>query len=44
MGDERIEMRAPLGAINLRHGARIGGVGAKPIDRLGRKSDEAPRA
>ncbi len=40
MGDQRIEARPPLGRIEPRHCLAIGGVGAEPVDRLGRKGDE----
>ena len=40
MGDERIEARPALGGIDPRDRRRRGGVGAEPIDGLGRKGDE----
>ncbi len=39
--DQRIEGGAALGLVKPRHGLAIGGVGAEPVDGLGRKSDEA---
>ena len=44
MGDERVETRAAFGAINARHGAGVGCVGAKPVNGLGRKSHQPARA
>ena len=40
MGDQRIEARPALGGIDPRDRGRRGGVGAEPIDGLGRKGDE----
>ena len=41
VGDQRIEGRPALGRVEPRHGLAVGGVGAEPVDRLGRKRDEA---
>ena len=41
MGDQRIERRPALGVIEARHRLAIGGVGAQPVDGLGRKRDQA---
>ena len=40
MGDQRIEARSALGAINAGDRARVGGERAKAVNRLGRKSDQ----
>ena len=40
MGDQRIERGPALGLIQPRNRRRIGGVGAEPIDRLGRERDQ----
>ena len=44
MRDQRVEGRAPLGGVKLGDGTRIGGVGAKAVNRLRRKGDEAALA
>ena len=36
MHDQRIEARPALGFVDARHRFAIGGVGSKPVDRLGR--------
>ena len=41
MRDQRIERRPALGGIEPRDGLAVGGVGAEPIDGLGRKRDQA---
>ncbi len=38
--DQRIESRPALGGIEPRHRLAIAGVGAEPVNRLGRKGDE----
>ncbi len=40
MRDQRVERRPPLGRIEPRHRLAIAGVGAEPVNRLGRKGDE----
>ena len=40
MRDQRIERRPPLGGIEPRHRLAIAGVGAEPVDGLGRKRDQ----
>ncbi len=44
MHDQRIESRPALGFENRRHGAVAGGVGAEPVNRLGRERDQPARA
>ena len=39
--NERIEGRPAFGGIEPRHGHGVGGVGTEPVDRLGRKRDQA---
>ncbi len=41
MRDQRIERGAALGLIEARDRLAVGGVGAEPVDGLGRKGDEA---
>jgi len=41
MGDQRVERRPSLGLVEPRDGGRIIGIGAEPIDRLGRECDQA---
>jgi hypothetical protein len=41
--DQRIEHGPAFGLVEPRHRLAIGGVGAKSIDRLGRKGDQAAR-
>ena len=41
MGDQRIEGRPALGLVEPRDGGRVGGIGAEPIDGLGRERDQA---
>jgi len=41
MGDQGIEARALLGSIDPRDRFRIGRIGAKAVDRLGRERHEA---
>ncbi len=36
MDDQRVEARPPLGEENAPDGGRIGSIGGKPVDRLGR--------
>ena len=43
MGDQGVEPRPALGLEDGGDGARIGGVGRKPIDRLGRQDDKPAR-
>ena len=43
VGDQRIERRPALGGVEPRDRRAVGGVGAEPVDRLGRKGDEAAR-
>ena len=43
MRDQRIERRPALGGIEPRHRLAVGGVGAEPVDGLGRERDEAAR-
>ena len=40
MGDQRVEARPALGLEDARDRARVGGVGAQAVDRLGRKRHE----
>ena len=40
MGDQRIERRAALGGVEPRDRLAVGGVGAEPVDGLGRKRDQ----
>ena len=40
MGDQRIEGRPALGLVEPRDRRRIGGVGAEPVDGLGRERDQ----
>ena len=40
MGDQRIEGRPALGLVEPGNGRRVGGVGAEPIDGLGRERDQ----
>ena len=40
MSNERIERRPALGRIETRDRLPVGGVGAEPVDRLGRKRDQ----
>ena len=44
MGDERIEGRPALGRIDQRHRLVVGGIGAKPIDGLGREGGKLAAA
>ncbi len=44
MGDQRVEMRAPLGLVNFRHRRAGRRICTQPIDRLGREGDEPARA
>ena len=44
MGDQRVERRPALGGVDRRDGARVGGVGGQPVDRLRRHRDEAAGA
>jgi hypothetical protein len=41
MGDQRVEGGAALGLVEPGDGGGIAGIGAKPIDRLGRERDQA---
>jgi len=41
MGDQRVERRPSLGLVEPRDGGWIIGIGAEPIDRLGRERDQA---
>ncbi len=41
MGDQRIEARPLLRSVDSRHDLGAGSVRAEPVDRLGRKRDEA---
>ena len=43
MADERIERGPALGLIEPRHRLAVAGIGAEPIDGLGREGDEAAR-
>ena len=38
--DQRIECRPSLGGVEPRHGLAIAGIGAEPIDGLGREGDQ----
>ena len=40
MGDQRVEGRPALGAVDAGDRGRIGGVGTEPIDGLGRERDQ----
>ena len=40
MGDQRVEHRPALGGIEPGHRLAVAGVGAEPIDGLGRKGDQ----
>jgi hypothetical protein len=40
MDDQRIERRAPLGREDRRHRMRVGGIGPKAVNGLGRKRDQ----
>ena len=40
MGDQRIERGPALGGIEPGHGLAVAGIGAEPVDRLGRKGDQ----
>jgi hypothetical protein len=44
MGDQGIEGRPALGLVEAGDRGRIGGVGAKAVDGLGRKSDQSARS
>ena len=44
MGDQRIERGAALGVVEPRHRFAVGGVGAQPVDGLGRKGDQTAGA
>ena len=41
MRDQRIERRPALGGVEPRDGGAVGGVGAEPVDGLGRERDQA---
>ena len=43
VGDQRIERRSALGLIEAGDRLGVGGVGAEPVDGLGREGDEAAR-
>ena len=40
MRDQRIESRAALGGVETGDGLAIAGIGAEPVDGLGRKRDQ----
>ena len=40
VGDQRIEGRPPLGRIEARNGLAVTGIGAQPVDGLGRERDQ----
>ena len=40
MGDQRVERGPALGGVEPRDRGGVGGVGAEPVDRLGRKRDQ----
>ena len=41
--DQRVEARPALGREDRGDGMLVGGVGAEPVNGLGRKGDEPPR-
>ena len=44
MGDQGVEARPPLGVVDPCHGLSRVGVGAEPVDRLGREGRQAAGA